>query len=204
MNTFPFSKVPMPLSVLATVALVLSSLGSPVAVADDVNAKQDTTEIPVGLADATFIALPVVTTSRRELIIHYSAECRSDDGFVEYDIFVDSTEIAPTHDNWSALCSAPAAPATVGMTVMHKVDPGNHVVRVRGRIDRLRSRSCRRSIAGRRGGRALRSNRCKWALSLSPWTNPRGLAGCAACGCLAAAARGRQVDVTSRRGFEGC
>jgi len=117
----------------ATAALLASGLH--VAVADDVNATSNTGEIAVGFADVTFISLSLGTVVPRELIIHYAAECQSDDGYIEYDILVDGVQVSPTHDNFSALCSSPASPATVGTTVMRMVAAGNHTVRVRGHVE---------------------------------------------------------------------
>jgi hypothetical protein len=108
--------------------------GLPAAVADDVNANQSTTSVAVGLVDVSFLSVPVFTPGPRKLIIHYAAECRSEDGYIEYDIQVDGAMIPPTDDAFSALCSSPASSATVGITVMKTVLAGNHLVRVRGHI----------------------------------------------------------------------
>ena len=118
---------------VAAVLMVYAS-GLRVAAADDANATSNTGQVVVGFADVTFLTLPIVTAVPRELIIHHSAECQSEDGYIEYDILVDGAQVPPTHDNFSALCSAPASPATVGVTVMRQVAAGLHTVRVRGHI----------------------------------------------------------------------
>ena len=119
-------------------ALLSLSLAAPYsASADDVNARCLTTSIKIpGAADVTFNALVVNIPGPRELVIHYSAECQVQDGYIEYDILVNGVEIPPTNDNFSALCPAPQAPATVGPTVyLPARPPGNYSITVRGHIE---------------------------------------------------------------------
>lgn len=113
--------------------LALTTQGT--VLADDVNATTSTGQINFGVADVDFISLNLVTPIPRELVIHYSAECQVTTGYIEYDILVDNVQVPPTHDNFSALCSAPAEPATVGATVYRRVLAGNHTVRVRGHVE---------------------------------------------------------------------
>jgi hypothetical protein len=105
------------------------------AFADDVNAVSNTAQINVGLVDVNFLTVNIVTTAPRELVIHYSAECRVEDGYIEYDILVDGVQVPPTHDNFSALCSSPPASASAATTVFRSVAAGGHSVRVRGHVE---------------------------------------------------------------------
>jgi hypothetical protein len=116
--------------------LALSALASPMVRADDVNATSNTGSIGIpGMADVWLIGLNINAPAPRELVISYFAECQVSSGYIEYDILVDNVEVPPTHDNFNALCSSPAAPATVGIVVYRQVAAGNHSIRVRGHVE---------------------------------------------------------------------
>lgn len=122
--------------VILSALCVLTLAASQLVRADDVNAISNTAGIAVGPNDVTFIALAINTPAPRRLVIHYFAECQVDaSGYIEYDIFVGNQQVPPTNDNFSALCSAPQAPATVGTVVYFPVPAGNHVIRVRGHVE---------------------------------------------------------------------
>ena len=117
------------LSVLITLSMAMS----PMARADDVNHRTDTGGHIIGAVDETFIGMAIFTPAARELVIHYSAECRVfNSGMIEYDILVNNVEVSPTHDNTSILCEQ--SPATVGHTVYYKVPAGIHRILVRGHV----------------------------------------------------------------------
>lgn len=132
-----------PADVSAARAVILSTLfslslaTSHTVRADDVNRFCATEGIQIpGIADVNLNALVVNTPGPRELVIHYSAECQVQDGHIEYDILVNGAEIVPTNDNFSALCSAPQSPATVGPTVYFRASAaGNYSITVRGHIE---------------------------------------------------------------------
>jgi hypothetical protein len=122
--------------VILSASLALSALASPMVRADDVNAISNTGTVNIaGMFDVPFISLNINTPAPRELVISYFAECQVQSGYIEYDILVDNVEVSPTHDNFSALCSSPAAPATVGTVVYRQVGAGNHSIRVRGHVE---------------------------------------------------------------------
>jgi hypothetical protein len=103
--------------------------------AEDVNSvTAGSVPIP-GAADVNFISLNIDTPAPRELVINYSAECQVQSGYIEYDMLVDNVQVPPTNDDFSALCSSPAAPATVGAVVYKRVLAGNHTIRVRGHVE---------------------------------------------------------------------
>lgn len=104
--------------------------------ADDVNATSNTGGVNIpGIFDVPLISLNINTPAPRELVVHYFAECQVQGGYIEYDILVNNVEVSPTHDDFSALCSSPAAPATVGTVVYRQVPAGNHNIRVRGHVE---------------------------------------------------------------------
>jgi hypothetical protein len=122
--------------VILSASLAISALASPMVRADDVNVSQTTGSILIpGMADVWLIGLGINTPAPRELVISYFAECKVQSGYIEYDILVDNVEVPPTHDNFNALCSSPAAPATVGTVVYRQVGAGNHSIRVRGHVE---------------------------------------------------------------------
>lgn len=113
--------------------LTISSVFSSIAKAEDVNVASSTSSFNVlpGL-DSTFIGKVISVPAPRTLVIHYAGECLSPAGYIEYDILVNNSQISPTHDNFSALCSK--GPQTVGTVVACNVPAGNYVVRVRGHV----------------------------------------------------------------------
>lgn len=116
--------------------LALGALMPTIVHADDVNATSNTGGIGIpGMADVLLISLNINTPAPRELVISYFAECQVQSGYIEYDILVNNVEVPPTHDNFSALCSSPAEPATVGIVVYRQVPAGNHNIRVRGHVE---------------------------------------------------------------------
>ncbi|MGH8611231.1 MAG: hypothetical protein ACREYF_04055 [Gammaproteobacteria bacterium] len=132
-----------PASVSAARAVILSTLfslslaTSHTVRADDVNSSCSTGGIQIpGIADVNLNALVVNTPGPRELVIHYSAECQVQDGYIEYDVLVNGVEVLPSNDNFSALCSAPQSPATVGPTLYFRAPAaGNYSITVRGHIE---------------------------------------------------------------------
>lgn len=127
--------------------LALGLMVSPLVSADDINVAVETgaTPVPLGPADVEFIAKTITTTGPRTLVIHYFAECQVPVGHVEYDIVVNkgivaatARQVAPTHDNLSALCSndngaSAFRAATVGTVVACTVSSAaNYTVKVRG------------------------------------------------------------------------
>lgn len=119
-----------------TFILTLTAFFSSLAYAEDVNVASGTAAIavPSGIVDVTFIGKPISVPAPSTLVIHYFGECQVPAGHIEYDILVNNSQISPTHDNTSALCSGPQSPATVGTVVACKVPAGNYTVRVRGRV----------------------------------------------------------------------
>jgi hypothetical protein len=122
----------MMLSALIALGLTISQIVR----ADDVNETSNAGGVNIpGIFDVPLISLKINTPAPRELVIHYFAECQVESGYIEYDILVNNVEVSPTHDNFSALCSSPAIPATVGTVVYRRVPAGIHDIRVRGHVE---------------------------------------------------------------------
>jgi hypothetical protein len=122
------------LQLMYTLTLAFSALFSPFASADGVNSASDTASRVVPLVDTTFIGQVINVPAPRTLVIHYFGECQVPSGHIDYDIMVNNSQISPTHDNTSALCSGPQSPATVGTVVACNVPAGNYNIRVRGHV----------------------------------------------------------------------
>ncbi len=132
--------------------LMLSLMIAPLVSAEDVSVQTNTGGIPVpiGPADAEFIAKTISIAGPRTLVIHYFAECQVQRGHVEYDIVVNKGIVAatarqtsPTNDTLSALCSNDGATpesnlraSSVGTVVACTVSsPADYTVRVRGHVE---------------------------------------------------------------------
>lgn len=114
--------------------LSLAVFCSSFAYAEDVNVATNTAGVGVPGFDVTFITRNINVPVPSTLVIHYFGECQVPAGHIEYDILVNNSQISPTHDNTSALCSGPQSPATVGTVVACRVSAGNYTVRVRGHV----------------------------------------------------------------------
>ena len=113
--------------------LTVSTLFSTMAQAEEVNVASNTSSfnVPPGF-DVAFIGKAINVPAPRTLVIHYAGECQAPEGYIEYDILVNNSQISPSHDNFSALCSK--GPQTVGTVVACNVPAGNYLVRVRGHV----------------------------------------------------------------------